>query len=224
MKYLLFLSLIFALKTQAQDNLEGAPGTQLVPTKESSWQFALGGSLSLSSSARFDSITVSNTAGTLTAQLDYSNSISLELEARNMKANSWGFVGGLSLDREQEITGGTISGAGSFVVLTGGNPSKIQTNTIYGSAVYRWNQFYLPFGLNISSVKYTPPSGYTGTASAKGGVGGQLGVGYYFSENFALEGHSRAIGLKLSGANSGSTFDYGDGFLSRLVITGKYIF
>lgn len=184
-----------------------------------SWHFGLGLSYGLVSKLRFDHIVVTGAPGNFTADLDYENTVALEIEARKMSPMSWGFMGGLSIDGERKFTGGTISGMGTSISLTsGGDTSKIQTTVVYGNAVYRWNQFYLPFGFNISAVKFTPAN--SSSMSASGGLGGQLGVGFYINKNFVIEAYSRAVAVKMSS----STTDYGSGFMSNLMLTGKYIF
>lgn len=195
-------------------------------TSERPWRFGVGGSLSLSSKLRFTEGRTDGFSGTFEADLDYTNALSLEFEARNTPDNSWGVIGGLTYDFERKFDGGTIKGGGQSATLSAGSdPSKLQMTVLYANAVYRWNEFYLPFGLNISLPKYTPPNSYTGTSDVKGGLGVQLGVGFYFTEHFVGEIVSRAAAVKMSGVSStGTKTDYGTGFFSTLMFTGKYLF
>ena len=216
--FLTFGSLIWA-----QEKPSEVPAETKVENSDQ-WHFGLGGSLSLRSKLRFDTVTATGVTGNLVADLDYSNVFSIELEARKINQMSWGLMGGLTFDGERQLTGGSITGGGVSLVVSDSDPSKIQATVIYGNAVYRWNQFYLPFGLNISAIKFTAASSFTGTSSASGGVGAQVGFGVYVKDNFVIEGYSRAVAVKLSSTSSSSTTNYGTGFLSNVMLTGKYIF
>lgn len=191
------------------------------------WQFGIGGSFSASTKLKFPEGTVDSNK--FDADLDYSGGLSVELEARLMKPVSWGFQGGVVFDGERKLTGGLISTADERVTLSSADPSKIQATIIYGNAVYRWNQFYLPFGFNISSIKYTTPSNFSGTSSANGGLGAQLGVGVYINDNFVMEAFSRVVTVKLTSENKNDlnemvNTNWGTGSLSNIMITAKYIF
>jgi hypothetical protein len=195
-------------------------------SSKSGWNFAIGLGYSLSSKLKFDNGvgTSSGSSTSFSTDLDYKNTYSLSFEGRNMPSNSWGFMGGIQFDGEREFDGGTITSGGITATVSSSGGSKIQFTNLYANAVYRWDQFYLPFGLNVSSVKFTPASGSTGTSDASGGVGAQLGAGFALNENVALELFSRVVAIKLKGTTSTSTTDFGTGYLSTLIFQGKYIF
>ncbi len=222
-RFIIIFFFTFGHLVWAQENPTDTP-TEKKETVSEHWRFGLGGSLSLSSKLKFDTVTTTGAVGNLVADLDYSNELSIEIEARKLNQMNWGFIGGLTYDAERKLTGGSVTGSGFSVAVNSGDPSKIQATIIYGNAVYRWNQFYLPFGLNVSSIKFTPSSSYRGSSSVDGGLGGQLGVGYYINNNFVTEAYSRVVAVKLRSTTSSSTTDYGTGFLSNFMLTGKYIF
>lgn len=208
------------------ENEQAAPEEpEKKPKVESPWKYGVGLSLSLRS--KFISLNTSRTGvtGELNSELDFENSLSLELEARNVKKHDWGFQGGMTLDRERKLEGGKITATGVTVSVTStSEPAKLQTNVFYGNAVYRWEDFYLPFGLNLSRVNYTPSPTANEIAEASGGWGFQAGAGYYFDEHLVVEGMVRSIGLKLKSTRDGATTDFGNSTLSTIMLTGKYLF
>jgi hypothetical protein len=195
---------------------------------EDSWRFAGGLSYMISaSSAKFDNMSV--TSGTLTetgsASLDYSQVFSIAIEWRRSPKFSWGFSGGLNYEMERTFEGGKITSGGTTVTLSGGSgASKFQFTTLYGNAAYRWDTFYIPMGFNYSIVTFTPASGATGTSTPTGQIGAQLGIGNYFSDNFALELFSWVTATKLKSTSGSSTVDYGLGTFPSLRFGFKYIF
>lgn len=202
---------------QPATQVNPTPATENMYTTERQWRFGLGLSYGAGSRLSFNDIKSATSTGT--ADLDYENKLAIDLETRWMMSNAWGFQGGLTYDLEREFTGGKVTSNGITTTLSGSD-SKIQMTVIYGNAVYSWEQFYLPFGLNISIPKVTPTSGFTGNFSSSGGLGVQFGAGYNINDNFSVEAMLRGAAVKMT---SGAT-DFGMGFLSNLMLTGKYIF
>lgn len=221
MRFLSIILVFFGSSAWAQ---ETAPKEPQVQEKTSNlmegWRFGIGGSVSLVSKLKFNDVVISGYSGKYDVDFDFKNGFSLELDARTMNPQSWGFMGGLSYDSEREVSSLTVtdgSGLSSSGSISG---MKIQTTVIYGNAVYRWNEFYLPFGLNLSKVNATTAA----SNSTSGGLGLQLGVGYYINENFVIEALSRATAVKLKTSSASTDVDFGTGYMSNLMITGKYIF
>ncbi len=188
------------------------------------WRFGVGASYGLISKSSFSQVNESTSLNAVVVDLNFENALSLELDARQSAPNSWGFIGGLTYDQDRKVTGGKIVDTGSTISFPTSDPFKIQFIVFSGNVVYRWNEFYLPFGLNINIAKYTSPSTFSGTHSVNGGLGGQLGVGYYLTEHFTVEAQSRATTFKLNVSTNSNSTDYGTGFFSTLMLTGKYIF
>lgn len=183
------------------------------------WRIALGLGLSLGSTLKFDDVRSGSSTGKV--EIRYKEGLTGIVEARYLKSNSWGFIGGVSSDSEREVDRMTIeSGGTSITIAAGSGPSKLQTSHIFANASYVWEAFYLGFGLNYSFVKFTPATGYAARIEDEGGVGAQLGVGINIHPNIALEAWSRATAVKLKIDDT----DFGTGYLSQLLLQGKYIF
>ncbi len=203
-----------------------APTPEVAPKK--SWQFAIGlGYMVSAKRGTFSDgkLTSGSTVVPGSAELDYKPAASLILEARKLAPNSWGFLGGLNYEGERQLDSGTVRGGGEVLLLQGNSSSsKIQFATFYGSAAYRWDSFYLPFGLNFSAVKFTPAQGSAATHSESGGLGAQLGVGYAFDSGFAIELYDWLTTMNLKTSTATSTVDFGKGYFESIVLVGKYAF
>lgn len=219
-------------ETKPEREIEKSQATQeaqvaLVPQVEqerSSWMYGVGISLGMNSKVTFDEITTSITTNKMTADLDYDDAFSIELDARNLKHNALGFMYGVTLDMPRKFSGGRLSGNGRSVAISANNPDKFQTTVVFANAVYQWNDIYIPFGLNFGFVKYTPESGFNGSYSASGSIGAQLGIGYNVKKNFVVEGYSRAVAVNLKMVDSGTAIDFGTGYLSTIQFTLKYLY
>lgn len=192
------------------------------------WQFGLGvGVMLTDTSATYDDIKVHSGSSTISgsAELEYKRTGSLALEGRLTPQNSWGFILGLNVEGRRELKKAKFKVSGVTDTVVGGSgSSKVQFTTFYGNALYRWNQFYIPFGLNVSVVRFSPADDYDGSSEARGQIGGQLGIGYMFTEHMALEAFSWVTGMSLKSEESGTETDYGTGTFSSLVLFGKYAF
>lgn len=191
-------------------------------TDDGAWHFALGGGLSLGHTAFFSEGTVSGSTDKFDALITFGPTVELVAEARWMRPYAWGFTGGLQLGSEAKADKYEIKQGGT--TTKGDADAKIQLTTLYGNAVYRWHWIYLPFGLNVTSVKMTPSSGYTGSIDSKGGIGTQVGVGFLVHPNIALETHMFINNWKLEGKSGTTTFDYGTGSLFSWKLQAKYVF
>lgn len=197
-------------------------------SRDNSWRFAvglglmLGGGTGTFKDAKYTSAT-DNVS--FEAELEYSKIGSLSLEGRYMPQDSWGFMGGFNLEPERKFESGTFKSGGSQASFNGsGDVSKVQFQTVFANAVYRWNIFYLPFGLNISSAKFTAAPGSNSTVTASGIMGAQLGVGWMITDSFAIELYSWVNSMKLKTTNGSETVDYGTGYFSSLRVFAKYAF
>lgn len=195
--------------------------------KAARWRFAVGLGYTMTSKLKFDSgyATSASGSGDISADMNYKNATVISAEARFQPQNAWGFLVGLQVDGERELDGGTLVAGGTTYTMNGGSgASKIQVSNIYGNAAYRWEQFYLPFGLNLSSFNFTPAVGFIGTEDSSGGIGAQVGIGIIPSESFAFELYSRVLGVRLKTTSSSGTADYGYGYFSSILFQGKFIF
>lgn len=223
--FIVISALLISVTAMAKQN-KSEDNTQLVLDEDtpSSWQFGIGLSLNVLSKLTFGSVTFTNDSNNYKIVLDYGNSQGLELDYRKLQKNSWGFIGNLSYNLERSVTFLSITYSGGSFSSDVSSPSKIQITELMANAAYRWDNFYIPVGLNYSMVKFVPASGFSGSHSASGGLGWQLGLGFYTSDNFALELVSKSTLVKLSSTSSGITTNYGTGTMSSTNLMGKYFF
>ncbi len=215
-----------ASEVEAPPPAPAAPAAPMTSEANSRrWRFALGAGYILGSNTEFDDVKISAGGNTVSgeAEFDLEQTFVIAIEGRYSPRQSWGFMGGLNYEGERKIEGGSVSGPG-FQVTFGALNEKVQVTTLYGSAVYRWDSFYLPFGLNYSVLKYKADPSSAASVDEGGGIGAQLGVGWIFQDQFALELHSWVTTNDLKVTASTGTLDYGSGMTSNLVLVGKYLF
>ncbi len=156
----------------------------------------------------------------LDTELNFEPALSFGYEFRESKEDSWGKAFGATYHMERELESGNINGT----ELTVSDPSKISMLRVYANAIYRWKNFYIPFGINFTSVNYTAPSDYTGNVDSTGGIGFNLAFGYYIDDKICIEygAHSNLWGLE--GTSGSTSIDYGDGALAVATLRLKYKF
>jgi hypothetical protein len=196
---------------------------QAAPVRDG-WHFGVGGAYALPENFVSTNGTVSGYSGTFSVSGQYYGTVAVELDARILRKESWGFIGALTYDGQHYFLSGTATVGGQTTSLSG-NPSSIQTTVLSGSAAYRWGYFYLPFGLNFNTLTYTPPSGFAGSASSGGGLGAQLGVGFYITDKVTLELIERSLtGTLTTTTSTGVTTNYGTVALTGTRLVCKYLF
>jgi hypothetical protein len=205
------LTLLIANTTLAQ---EIKP--ELESKVESKIVYGIGGSLVVNGHYTSDDLTISSTSGSYSANYDVTNGFSLDLSAMKSEQNSWGFLGVLSLGQERKIDGGAVAGVAVSMPNT-----KFRTHSISANTVYRWDKFYLPFGLNYST---TSISGDATITSVSGGLGYQLGAGYFIDENLAVDYTAIHSLVKINGKSGNTLYNYGNGYLTEVHIGLKYYF
>lgn len=198
------------------------------PHFEKKWRISAGfGYMLTNQNAQFSNATYIGGGSTVngSASLNYGSTYVVDLEARYLPTDSWGFIGGLNYEGQRQFKSGTLQGGGYNIDLVGGSgASKVQFITLYANAAYRWGAFYLPFGLNFSNASFTQASGASGTSSASGGVGAEVGVGYMASHNVAVELYSWVTSMSLNTVESGDSINYGSGYFQSDILVLKYVF
>jgi hypothetical protein len=219
--FFLFPILFSGLSVQAQE-APAAPSPTLAPTATQpvgrpsyEWRWAVGGGLGLDSKARFDEVKQTGSVFKLTADMTLGGALNLLAEARYMREDDWGFMGGISFDTERKVSKITVGG------IESDGDFKLQITTLYANAVYQWTHWYLPFGMNFSSMK---ASGFDGDLDFTPGIGFQIGVGYIFNDNWSIEGLSRSHVVEAKTVAGGVTTDFGKGAIGTALILGKYTF
>lgn len=191
---------------------------------QDAFRVGVGASISAFASEHYDDVVRSNVPGVFEADLDHETALSLELEGRFMKPHSFGGIIGLTYDFERDFNGGFVFGNGRSISISPSAPSSLQTTVVYANLAYQADALYFPFGLNYSFYDYTPTPGFTGTADLDGDVGLQFGLGLYVTPNVVLESMYRILSTEYREFDNGITTDYGDGSLTTVQFTMKYIF
>lgn len=192
------------------------------------WRFGLGLSLRADQTAEADiyARNLSNSQVlTGDAEFDVKTGIALEADVRYMRKNNWGFLGGLSIGLSSEVDGGKITINGTTSTSSGGSadPDEVRVSYIHANAVYRWNEFYIPFGVNFSVIDYDA-TGFD--INADGGSGYQFGVGYLFNDNLAIEIMRVTTRFDISYTDTSNNIyiEFNEGFLTSYDLSVKYIF
>ena len=161
----------------------------------------------------------SSTTGNFT--LSGESALSLQGGLQMLSERSWGFQAGIGFEGRRDINSfsGNLGGAsaGSF-----STKPALQMSFIEANALYRWNLFYLPFGLSYSLPQLD--AGSAGNLAVKGSIGTQFGGGFYLSDHFQLGILLRILGVTATASSGTTTYDYGYGTYSGLDFNAHYSF
>lgn len=164
-------------------------------------------------------------AGSFTSDFEYKEALSFCIEMRDSQKNAWGYGLGLTFDMERELESAIFkSGSSSLSLVGSGGASKIGATAIEFNAIYRWNEFYIPFGLNYTAMRFTPAPGYSGGFNVDSGFGAQFGLGFFINDNVAIEMSSRASNYSLNFTQGGSFVNFGNLIYSIVTfgVKGKF--
>ena len=171
-------------------------------------------------------ITISGTAltGTVleagTFEYNFSNALKFGFEWSQFSKNTWnnGFLidyASLKFDSVTVKSGGSSS-SGS---LSGG----MTILTVAYTGKYRWEQFYFPVALGLSSSTVDSTGSFTKTLQTRAYA--SLGVGFAITKSFNLEFTSNSHSVTGSTITSGGTTIYPDvGYLNNLQLDAKILF
>ena len=188
-------------------------------------RISIGLGLSLSPTIRFDEVRQPGYAGSVGVEVETSNGVAVSADVRYLRKNSWGFLGGVSYEPKRDIKSLKVSSGNVSISSSVSTVEGFSDWLFEGNAAYRWEGWYLPFGINYSYFQYTSEPGYTGGWELSGGLGLQLGVGYYLNRNLAIELWSRATTLNFKLINSGvTTLDFGRGVYSSGFLSIRGVF
>ena len=166
---------------------------------------------------------VSVGAGTgFSAYINLPAALSLDFDVRYLPKNSLGFIGSFTYDLSNRTeAGGRYGTADASAEYAAGN-FAISVMTLHANLAWRSGDVFYPLGLNYSIPKIVS-SYYTNSLSVKGGLGWNLGIGYYFTSNFAAETYLKSLTAGFSGTGpSTDTFDKGSLLMAGLNL--KYIY
>lgn len=172
----------------------------------------LGLGLRLNNKLRYGSGTLTSGGQTSNVSLEYTtsnNPFVLSYSYIKVEKNSWGIEGGISYF-SNTWDQGQISGYAS--------QSAIGSTTVlspFFNGVYMWDQLYLAFGVNLSSLSHSGTSLFM--TNNNGTLGFQLGLGIDMSEKVSFLIESKSHGFGGATVTSGSdTANSGSGYLNGL--------
>jgi len=161
-----------------------------------------------------------NTSSGGTSEFEFEPGFSIGYEYRNASANSWGASFGVEYHSEKQVE--EVSFSGETAQATGNDNATIQITHLYFNLIYRWDVFYIPFGLNVASVKYTPPSTFIGEFEDESSLGFNFALGWELGDNFLIEYGARSTTYSLEYTNGSTVVDYGEGALVTTTLSLKY--
>ncbi len=213
-------------KVSCDETGEQSNKVEISNATEARWKLAIGLGYNLAGTAESDlRITNTNTNAvyTGTAEFDIDPGASINLEARYLAAHNWGFTAGIDIDLPRDVKSGTVTLGGETVTFSDNtsDPDTLMAVVFYGNLVYKWENFYIPFGLNFSAIDYES----TGLiVNSEAGIGAQLGLGFEYADHFAFEIFSRALGYQLDYISGNLDVDFEEGIMTDIALRAKYIF
>ncbi|AFY00440.1 hypothetical protein [Bdellovibrio bacteriovorus] len=175
--------------------------------------------------ANFEDVyaTTSSGSGNLNAEFGTDSSVGIGLTFARMKPQNWGISTSLLLEVGRKIN--TIKFTGSGGTASGNfTGTKPKLSFLIGEAglAYRWNTFYIPFGLNLSIPTLTDTDG--SSVEIYGGLGAYFGAGVLLTENSSIDFIIRSVALNMTQTSGTSSIDYGRGSMTGFSLGYKYWF
>lgn len=187
--------------------------------------FGIGLGLSLIPKLNFKNGSASSATFLFDSDWSLEGGYSVSADLRKMPSNRWGFLGQINHEGARKVSSISFSSSGQTATVTGNSgAATLATTTIEANAVYRWNTFYIPFGLNYSKFNFQAASGFVGSYTVVDGIGAQFGLGLMIGSRCAIELWSRAANIKIKTLSAGVSVDYGDGTYSSTGLTLKALF
>lgn len=194
---------------------------------DSKLNYFIYGFYSFANEMRFESLRATGAGVSVSGAASYGTAAApgVGIEVSDSSLMSWGWNSGIMYDSKRSIdsftaSAGGVSVSGSYI----GRRPTVSFITMYGNLLYRWNYFYLPFGLNFSIPEFRRGDGAVGEYSMVGAMGSQLGAGFYLLERLSIEFMIRSLSFKASSAASGYAYEYDEGHLRGGQINLKYGF
>lgn len=168
---------------------QSAPPQQaeVPPTTEKNEFTNLGAGFRLNNSLKFEDVQAISGSTVEGSDVEYesdSAAFFIDLNHINARQNSWGWMGGLSY---WNVKWDKVKAFGSTI---SNNTTESSILNGYGSLVYRFNDGFLQFGFNLSSIS-TKNSPFLEVS--KGSLGAQLGGGVFINKNLMLAIESKVI-------------------------------
>lgn len=147
----------------------------------------------------------------------FENGFMLGYEYRQIPSQGWGKSFGVMYHTKRDVDKLQVDG---FTFDITSSPANIALLTLTANIHYRWEKFYLPFGINFTSVQFEPADTFDGSVDSKGGFGINFGLGWVIHDDWAVEytAHSSSWTLDTD------DYDYGTGTIAVATLAAKYRF
>lgn len=172
-----------------------------------------------SSSNFYISDGTSSASGVYTAKM--SNGFNLALDVLQSLPNSWGYQVGALLTPARSLDKAELTLDGVTYSSTGSSTAKYGFLTGYFNFLYRWQSFYIPFGINVSSMFYEKLDSSVRVTS---GFGAQLGLGYMIADDVSVEYVSQSKMMELNGLSGSSILEVKNGYVTDVALKVIYYF
>ncbi|WP_410468739.1 hypothetical protein [Bdellovibrio bacteriovorus] len=151
--------------------------------------------------------------------LEYQSAVELGINLWDTSPHAWGVISGFHYGAERSVSKATINGTS---VPVSSDASKYQTHFLYVGAHYRWESFYIPIAITYGITKFTTAMGAQ-SLEVKNGIGALLGLGWFFTDNFAIEYIGRSAGTELN-VSTASSKETSKGMISSALLNLKLFF
>lgn len=151
--------------------------------------------------------------------LEYEGSVEFGINLWNSNPHSWGVISGFHYGAERSVSKASVNGTS---VPVSSNASKYQTHFLYVGAHYRWESLYIPIAITYGMTKFTTTMGAQ-SLEVKNGIGALIGLGWFFTDNFAIEYIGRSAGTELN-VSTTSSQEKSKGMISSSLLNLKIFF
>jgi hypothetical protein len=197
-----------------------APVT-VAPLEKSGPRFRVTIGRNTATHAEFANANYSDNGGTNmngTAAFDLAPANQFGVGVISAPVHSWGYSASFVYEEKRVIESKTIHITNYPVIpeLKRTKPS-IQFNFVEANAIYRWSNWYLPVGLNFSMPSALKKYEGQLEMSVMGGMGGQAGFGYFFTDSVSAEILYKLTTFEVNEYSSSYNLGYSTGSLDGLV-------
>lgn len=175
-------------------------------------RFAIAPYMGLGTSLETDNIYY-NQVGQPTAygggNIDTNPAPGVAVEIYRTPKNGFGWSTGVSYEFQRSLS--DLNAYANYNFIGGsfqGPEPTLSLLTIYANLVYRLEDFYFPFGLNYTIPSLSGGGNTFGNTTLTGDIGLQIGMGYMFSDHWALEFWIENIYLDGNTNTGAATIDY----------------
>lgn len=155
-------------------------------------------------------------------EMEYASSTEFGATLWRMPKNDWAFMAAADIGKERKLEK-LIDNGITYTPTAGQAVPTFQTHFIRVGTAYRWETFYIPFGLSYGITKMTIPT--SGTLDVKGGIGGFFGLGWNINDTVVIEyiGRSALMEYTFKPASGGPT-ETGKGVIGSALLNLKVMF